>query len=542
MILRRSLSTFTGTARMACGLVLLGLLGASCASESHLDPGEQTWYGEPYRPQFHFSPATMWMNDPNGMVCFDGEYHLFYQYHPDSTLWGPMHWGHAVSKDLVFWEHLPIALYPDSLGYIFSGSAVVDWNNTTGFQTGDDPPLVAVFTQHDPEGERAGRNDYQTQGIAYSNDRGRSWTMYESNPVLPNPGLRDFRDPKVRWHDASSQWIMVLAAGDRVRFYASADLKNWRYLSDFGAEAGNHGGVWECPDLFPLTTPGGETRWVLLVSVNPGAPNGGSGTQYFVGRFDGKTFTSDNPPETELWLDWGRDNYAGVTWSDVPEEDGRSLFIGWMSNWAYAHAVPTGRWRGAMTLPRVLTLVETDAGLRVASEPVAELQRLRGPGIAVGPVSVEARTEVDSVADTSLFEAVLDIDLGGSTAEVLGIELANAGGAAYRFGYDRATGRLFSDRTQAGHPSFSDAFATRQHTAPYRPPGDRMRFHLFVDKSSIEVFVDGGRLVMTELFFPAAPFNRTALFCEGGTMRLAEAVFYPLDSIWAFRRPPEGKE
>jgi fructan beta-fructosidase len=466
-------------------------------------------------------------------VYFDGEYHLFYQYYPDNTVWGPMHWGHAVSTDLVFWEHLPIALYPDSLGYIFSGSAVVDWNNTTGFQAGNAPPLVAVFTQHDPEGERAGRIDYQTQGIAYSHDRGRSWTMYEGNPVLPNPGLRDFRDPKVRRHDASNQWIMVLAAGDRVRFYGSSDLKNWRHLSDFGAEAGNHEGVWECPDLFPLATASGETRWVLLVSINPGAPNGGSGTQYFVGRFDGTAFTSDNPPETELWLDWGRDNYAGVTWSDVPEEDGRSLFIGWMSNWAYAQVVPTERWRSAMTLPRSLTLVETDTGLRVASNPVEELQRLRGKRIAVGSVTVvDGRTEVDGVADRSTFEAILDIDLDGSKAEVFGIELANANGATYRFGYDRATGSLFSDRTQAGHPDFSDAFATKPHAAPYRPSGNRMQLHVFVDKSSIEVFVDGGQLAMTELFFPAAPFNRTRLFSEGGSTKMAEAVFYPLDSIW----------
>lgn len=473
------------------------------------------------------------MNDPNGMVYFDGEYHLFYQYYPDGTVWGPMHWGHAISQDLVSWEHLPIALYPDSLGYIFSGSAVVDWNNTSGFQAGEEPPLIAIYTYHDPAGANADRIDYQTQGIAFSNDKGRTWTKYAQNPILLNPGIRDFRDPKVMWHDASNQWIMTLAVKDRIHFYGSPDLKTWIFLSEFGADEGNHGGVWECPDLFPLTTTDGDTRWILLVSLGSGAPNGGSGTQYFIGSFDGTTFTNDNAIETEHWLDWGRDNYAGVTWSDILHSDGRRLFIGWMSNWAYAQVVPTDRWRSAMTLPRSLHLVSTTDGLRVTSQPISELHRLRGPATTFPQSTVETTFDFTGVAQTSRFEGTIAIDLNASTSDTFGILLSNALGDTYRFGYNRTTGgTLFSDRIQTGPIDFSDAFAAQQHTAPYTPSNNHLTLHIYVDHSSIEVFVDNGQRVMTELFFPTTPFTTAHFFSEGGTTNLAETIFYPLDTIW----------
>ena len=235
---------------------------------------------EPHRPTFHFTPPEKWMNDPNGMVYYAGEYHLFYQYYPDSTVWGPMHWGHAISKDLVTWEHLPIALYPDELGYMFSGSAVIDWKNTSGFGKDGQPPMIAIFTHHEPKGAASGTSKtFQYQSIAYSNDKGRTWTKYAGNPVVPNPGIKDFRDPKVIWDDATDQWVMVFAAWDHVKFYGSPNLKDWTHLSDFGKEWGTHAGVWECPDLFPLIVKGkGEKKWVLLQSLNPGGPNGGSGT------------------------------------------------------------------------------------------------------------------------------------------------------------------------------------------------------------------------------------------------------------------------
>ena len=321
-------------------LFFAGCLLCSCGGKQTAVPETKntsalaTGYGEQHRPQFHFSPPGHWMNDPNGMVFYEGEYHFFYQHYPDSSVWGPMHWGHAVSADLVHWQQLPIALYPDALGYIFSGSAVVDWNNTSGLGQNGKPPLVAMFTYHNMAAEKAGRKDCESQGIAYSNDRGRTWTKYAANPVLPNPGNRkDFRDPKVIWEEVSRQWVVALAVGDHIEFWGSPDLKKWSHLSDFGKDLGAHGGVWECPDLFPMAVDksGGDFKsppdspqqqWVLIVNLNPGGPNGGSGTQYFVGDFDGKNFTLDAdfakyvPKGKGVWLDLGKDNYAVVTWSD----------------------------------------------------------------------------------------------------------------------------------------------------------------------------------------------------------------------------------
>ena len=353
--------------------LLIALLFLQACQQDKRTP-EQIAF-ETFRPQYHFTPATGWMNDPNGMVYYEGEYHLFYQHYPDSTVWGPMHWGHAVSKDMIHWEHLPIALYPDSLGYIFSGSAVIDWKNTSGLGTEKTPPMVAIYTYHDPEGDRAGRIDFQTQGIAYSFDKGRTWTKYEHNPVLPNPGIRDFRDPKVSWNEVSNQWVMTLAVKDHIEFYSSPDLKKWSKLSEFGNAIGAHGGVWECPDLFPLKDEQGNTKWVLFVSINPGGPQGGSATQYFVGDFDGKNFVPQDT--TTRWIDYGADNYAGVTWSDIPASDGRRLFIGWMSNWQYANVVPTQAWRSATTLPREVTLLKNETAYELKFKPVVELEKIQ---------------------------------------------------------------------------------------------------------------------------------------------------------------------
>ncbi len=360
-------------------LVICIILVSSCYSDNSkkaTDPiAKSEYYQEKYRPQFHFSPETGWMNDPNGMVFYEGEYHLFYQYYPDSTVWGPMHWGHAVSTNMVNWTHLPVALYPDPLGYIFSGSAVADTENTSGFGTDENHPLVAIFTYHNSEAEKGGSVTFQNQGIAWSLDKGRTWTKYSGNPVLQNPGKRDFRDPKVFWHKESGKWIMILAVHDRVNLFSSADLKSWSFESEFGMDAGAHEGVWECPDLFPLKVEGrSDTIWVMLVSINPGGPNGGSATQYFTGKFDGKKFIAH---ENDVkWIDWGTDNYAGVTWSGIPETDGRRLFLGWMSNWNYATVVPTTVWRSAMTIPRELTLSYENGNYILISIPVSELKIL----------------------------------------------------------------------------------------------------------------------------------------------------------------------
>ena len=293
-------------------LIAFLILATRCSKEkqtSHEGP-----YAEAHRPQIHFSPPENWMNDPNGMVFHSGVYHLFYQYYPDSTVWGPMHWGHATTSDLIHWENHPIALYPDSLGYIFSGSAVVDENNTSGFGKEGKIPLVAIFTHHNPKAEKESPTTVENQSIAFSLDDGYTWTKYTGNPVLKNPGIRDFRDPKVFWFEDGKKWIMTLAASDQIIFYSSPDLKTWTKESEFGKEFGAHGGVWECPDLFSLQYKD-ETIWVLIVNINPGGPNGGSAAQYFTGQFDGKTFI---PYQTDTrWADYGPDDYAGVTWSNT---------------------------------------------------------------------------------------------------------------------------------------------------------------------------------------------------------------------------------
>ena len=449
-------------------------------------------YSEKYRPQFHFSPPAHWMNDPNGMVYYKGEYHLFYQYYPDSTVWGPMHWGHAISKDMVHWQHLPIALYPDSLGYIFSGSVVVDKNNSSGFQKGEESPLIAIYTYHNMAGEKSGRADFQTQGIAYSLDKGRTWKKYAQNPVIKNPGTKDFRDPKVMWHEASKQWILTMAAGNEILFYRSTNLKNWELSGSFGKEEGSHGGVWECPDLFEIRTGKDmETKWVLLVSIGNGAPNGGSGTQYFVGNFDGKSFTNDNTKQTMLWLDYGTDNYAGVTWSNAPGN--RRLFLGWMSNWQYAQTVPTKAWRSAMTLPRELSLHQTSQGYRLLTNPAKETNALRINGSAKNFTAGKEYT-------FSLAELKLEYDLEKTGSTDFGIELLNNKNESLRIGFNKQKNEFYIDRTNFTNKSFSKEFPAI-HSAPRSADGKQMTLHLYIDHSSVELLADDGTMVMTDIFF-----------------------------------------
>ena len=536
--------------------LVLSILLLLCFSNCNYDPVTEAAasstlasYQEPHRNQYHFSPNSMWMNDPNGMVYYEGEYHLFYQYYPDSTVWGPMHWGHAISKNLVHWEHLPIALYPDELGYIFSGSAVIDWNNTTGFGDGSKPPMIAIFTHHDIEGERAGEINFQYQSIAYSLDNGRSWTKYAGNPVIPNPGIKDFRDPKVIWDEGSQQWVMVFAAWDHIKIYGSPNLKDWTHLSDFGREWGSHAGVWECPDLFPITIEGtDDQRWLMIVSVQAGSPNGGTGAQYFVGDFDGKDFLlSDdfvegvrpaevlkdqtiNRDEKTVWLDYGRDNYAGVTWSDVPESDGRRLFMGWMSNWQYAQVVPTERWRSAMTLARELTLISTSAGPRLSAKPVRELQELRQEKISWSPATTSGILNGTAVNQQ---EWILDFD-PATQPEIneVYLELSNPAGERLLVGYEVASQRFFTDRTTTELANFQEDFATQRHYAPRAvDQAAQVRMHIFIDHASIELFADDGQTVLTDIYFAEAPFTTARLFADGGEWETNPQV-YPLASIW----------
>ncbi|TFH27713.1 MAG: glycoside hydrolase family 32 protein [Bacteroidia bacterium] len=518
-------------------LITLTFLFSSCTRQKSGESGtSETRYTEQHRPQFHFSPDSMWMNDPNGMVYYQGEYHLFYQHNPNSNVWGPMHWGHAISTDLVHWEHLPIALYPDSLGTIFSGSAVMDWNNSSGLGNGDEPPMVAIFTHHNHELENQESLQFQYQSIAYSLDKGRNWTKYPGNPVLDNPGIRDFRDPKVIWMEEADKWIMVLAAHDRVLFYSSPDLISWTMESEFGENIGAHGGVWECPDLFPLEAEE-EQKWVLLVSINPGGPNGGSATQYFVGEFDGKNFHNENPGEEPLWLDYGKDNYAGVTWSDIPKQDGRRIFMGWMSNWQYANQVPTVRWRNAMTLPRELKLGKDDFGYMLRSVPVVETEKLRVGQIKLESGPVQGRNNVgpaNKEADP-LYEIDLLFEFDPEVAEEIefGFVLESTQHEKVVAGYNTRSQELFIGRKQnSGNTDFSEHFPG-VHSAPNQISElGEIRFHAFVDLSSIELFVDEGAVVLTELVFPESGFESIRLYGVHESVKLKEGVIYSLESTW----------
>jgi fructan beta-fructosidase len=516
--------------------VFCGIILTSCGSgTNNRSANEKTgpdYYAEKYRPQFHFSPQANWMNDPNGLVFFDGEYHLFYQYYPDSTVWGPMHWGHAVSKDLVHWTHLPVALYPDSLGYIFSGSAVVDTGNTSGFGRSDNPAIVAVFTYHNPKLEQSGSTAYQSQGIAYSTDKGRTWIKYSGNPVLPNHAKKDFRDPKVFWHKDTSKWIMVMAVYDRVHFYSSPDLKSWTFESEFGVNAGAHGGVWECPDLFPLRVEeNGVTKWVMLVSINPGGPNSGSATQYFTGSFDGHNFIPDTV--NERWIDWGTDNYAGVTWSGIPDTDGRRLFLGWMSNWNYATVVPTDVWRSAMTIPRELTLIRENDNYLLVSKPLRELETLRTGSKLLLPVNINKVTgNIISIENLTLNQCELNFEfnIGKEFKDTLKLVLENKPGGKFIVGYSGITEQVFIDRTKSGISSFSQRFGT-VIKAPYKASGV-LKMRVLIDAASAELFVDDGKLVMTTIFFPEENYSK--LNVSTGTEKIipVKAEFYELASIW----------
>ncbi len=499
--------------------LLIAILFMACSTSNK--QVESTLYSEPHRPQIHFSPKEKWMNDPNGMVFYNNQYHLFYQYYPDSTVWGPMHWGHATSTDLVHWEHQPVALFPDSLGYIFSGSAVVDVNNTSGFGKDGKVPLVAIFTHHDPAGEKEGTTDYQVQSLAYSLDNGNTWTKYDLNPVLKNPGIKDFRDPKVFWHNETNQWIMALAVLDRIHFYSSPDLKDWTILSDFGKEVGAHGGVWECPDLFALEY-NGETIWVLLVSINPGGPNGGSATQYFTGRFDGKIFT---PFDTVTrWLDYGPDNYAGVTWFNTGK---RKIFLGWMGNWQYAQVVPTEKWRSAMTVPRDLTIENVGEKYLVRSNPVPELDVLSSSTVKLENINAN---DFNLTEKTGKLTGPARLSLQGSQLAGLNITLSNEQGQKVVIGYDENKKEYFMDRRASGNTDFEKGFAA-WHTAPRVSDKQNLDITLIIDLASVELFADNGLTAMTQVFFPDSPFT-TVTFQSPENLLIQTMNFSHLDSMY----------
>lgn len=486
-------------------------------------------YDELYRPQFHFTPASNFMNDPNGMVFHEGEYHLFYQHNPFGNEWGHMSWGHAVSADAVRWKHLPVALREENGIMIFSGSAVVDRSNSSGLCAarvgGDKSCLIAIYTGHTEKN--------QTQNIAFSNDRGRTWTKYAQNPVI-DIGERDFRDPKVIWHEATRRWVMVavLAKEKKVRFYGSTNLRDWKHLSDFGP-AGATGGIWECPDLFRLNIEGqpGKSKWVLKVDLNPGAVAGGSGGQYFVGEFDGTKFTNDNAPERKLWIDYGKDFYAAQSWSNLPGEGKESVWLGWLNNWQYANKTPTAPWRGAQSIPRVATLRAYPEGVRLVQRPVSELQKLRTAHFGLKNESVEkanALLGANNFGGDAL-EIIAEFEPGA--ASEFGFRVRKGAGEETNVAYSTASQQLSVDRTKSGAVSFDNNFPGR-HAAPLPLEKNRVRLHIFVDRSSVEVFGNDGRAVITDLIFPKPDSRGVEIYATGGAAKLVSLDIWKLKSAW----------
>ncbi len=470
---------------------------------------------EKYRPEYHFSPAYGWMNDPNGMVYLDGEYHLFYQHNPYGSMWGNMHWGHAVSRDLVSWQHMPVAIAPDSLGTVFSGSAVIDKENVSGFGKN---AIVAFYTS-------AGRR--QSQSIAYSTDNGRTFTKYDKNPVV-TADIPDFRDPKVFYHEPSQKWIMVVASGQEVRFFTSSNLKDWDFSGAFGEGYGSHGGVWECPDLIELPVDGNadNKKWVLILNINPGCIFGGSATQYFIGEFDGKTFLCDSKPETVKWMDWGKDHYAAVTFSNTGD---RKIAMAWMSNWQYANEVPTRQFRSSNSIPRELSLYTQGGETYLASVPVQEIETLRS-GKKEFPGFVDQRGDynIDKLLDDNqgAYEIVLTIK--NKTATVFGFKLYNEQGEQVDFCYNLLEKKFSMDRTKSGLSDFSKDFSAVTFAPIEKQDGYTLR--IFVDKSSVECFDGNGKFVMTNLVFPSEPYNRLNFYAKGGVYEIESIAVYSLQN------------
>ena len=465
------------------------------------------------RPRYHFTPPQNFMNDPNGLVFYDGEYHLFYQHNPSGDVWGHMSWGHAVSTDLIHWKHLPIALSEDNNGMIFSGSAVVDWQNTSGFGNSGTSPLIAIYTSHS-ELE-------QTQNVAYSVDRGRTWTKFEENPIL-SIGARDFRDPKVFWHEPSQKWVMVTALSDqhKVRFDSSPDLKRWTYLSDFGP-SGAVDGIWECPDLFSLRVEHDteKIRWVLKVDALKG-----TGAQCFIGDFDGTRFICDTTDEQILRLDYGSDFYAAQTWSD--ETDDRRIWIAWLNNWHYANFIPTSPWRGLFSIPRELHLREYPEGFRLIQRPIEELKELRQ--------SLYHATDSNVAFVNSQFakfkmdiSAEIQVEFTLGTTSEFEIKMCTGDAEKTVIGYDAQAQEIFLDRGHSGDSAFSDKFAG-VHRAPLVSEEGKISLHIFVDTCSIEVFANNGLIVLSDLIFPSAQNMEIELHARDGDVHLNKVDVWKL--------------
>lgn len=449
---------------------------------------------EMFRPVYHHTPAYGWMNDPNGMFYKDGVYHLYFQWNPYGSVWANMHWGHSTSTDLMHWNFEGSAIVPDAWGAIFSGSCVVDHNNTAGF--GKDA-VIAFYTS----AKASPWGDVQSQSMAYSLDNGKTFVKYEGNPILTS-SEKDFRDPKVFWYAPGKHWVMMLAVGQHMEIYSSVNLKEWKKESEFGAMQGAHGGVWECPDLVEIPVEGTrEKKWVLICNLNPGGPFGGSAAQYFVGSFDGKKFVNESPTQTK-WMDWGKDNYATVTWNNAP--DGRCIALGWMSNWQYANNVPTRQYRSANTLARDLTLYREGQELYLKSTPSVEVKKARGKKVSIPSFRVSEKHEIVNLFEDNQGAYEVEILIQNAGASKIAFCLLNDKGEKVSMYYDLNRKQFVMDRSESGTVDFSKDFPAVT-VAPANVDKE-LTLRLFVDRSSIEAFGEDGKFVMTNLVFPSQPY------------------------------------
>ena len=471
---------------------------------------------ETYRPVYHHTPVYGWMNDSNGMFYKDGVYHLYFQYNPYGSMWGNMTWGHSTSTDLTHWTYEGTAIVPDAWGAIFSGSCVVDKDNTAGFGKG---AVVAFYTS----AKSTPWGDIQTQSMAYSLDNGKTFIKYEHNPILTSTE-RDFRDPKVFWYAPGKHWVMMLAVGQEMQIYSSGNLKEWKKESSFGAMQGAHGGVWECPDLVEVAVEGSkEKKWVLICNLNPGGPFGGSAAQYFVGSFDGKKFVNESPTQTK-WLDWGKDNYATVTWSNAPA--GRCIALGWMSNWQYANNVPTTQYRSANTLARDLTLYRAGGELYLKSKPSPEIKKARAEEKKISTFEVKGNYEVASLLADNKGAYEIEMTIENKGTSKIDFSLMNEKGEKVAMYYDVVRKQFVMDRSASGIVGFSRDFPAVT-VAPVRNT-DQIHLRLFIDRSSVEAFGEEGEYVMTNLVFPAEPYNRMVFSSDKGSYIVKSMNVYRL--------------
>lgn len=497
---------------------------------AYIGTSQTAEYDQPYRPQVHFSPRRNWTNDPNGLVFFHGEYHLFYQYNPFGDQWGHMGWGHAVSADMLHWKELPVAI-PEKDGVMtFTGSVVIDEHNTSGFCDAKPVCMVAIYTgaSNTPNGPR------QSQNIAYSRDDGRTWTRYSGNPVL-DLKLADFRDPSVSWDEKEHRWLMAvsLAAEHKVRFYASPNLRQWTMLSDFGP-MGDIDGVWECPDLLhvPDADGHGPGIWALKIGLNPGALQGGSGEQYFLGSFDGKNFTVSNTRGSHGWTDYGKDDYCAISFNHLPEGQ-HPVLLGWMDNWQYANRLPTSPWRGQMTLPRRVSLVRDETGLSLRQEPIVELLRSTNR-----PAVISSSSALEKSAQQVPFE--LDIQFTNLGKEIFGVRVYSDEQHWTEIAYDTIKNEFYIDRTKSGL-TVSPDFLVR--TAAPLAVGRPLDLRVVVDRSSVEAFAQNGTIAMTNLIYPVTTGSRMKIetFSNGKNVGMKGQI-WNLQSVWSSGKfPNEGR-